>query len=115
MRLHLIGAGAMAAMMAAYSPAAHAEDPPVFRIMLKDHTFEPALLTVPAGTKFVLVVKNGDKTPAEFESSSLNVEKVISAGREATIRLGPLKPGRYEFVDEFHQDQAKGVLVVAGE
>ena len=83
--------------------------------MLKDHKFEPASLTVPAGQKFVLKVRNGDDTPAEFESAALNVEKIISAGREATIRLGPLEPGRYEFVDEFHQHQARGVLIAVKE
>ena len=94
---------------------AFAADPPEFQLLLKNHTFEPASLTVPAGQKIVLKVRNGDDTPAEFESTGLNVEKIISAGREATIRLGPLEPGRYEFVDEFHQDQARGVLIVAKE
>ncbi len=115
MRLHLIGAAAMAGMMAAYSPAAHADDPPVFQLTLRNNRFEPATLTVPAGVKLVLKVRNGDATPAEFESASLGVEKIISGGREATVRLGPLKPGRYAFMDEFHQETAQGVLVVAGE
>lgn len=113
MRLHLVGAAAIAGLMAAYP--AHAEDPPVFQLLLKDNKFEPAAITVPANTRFVLKVRNGDTTPAEFESASLNVEKIISAGREATVRLGPLKPGRYTFMDEFHQETAQGVLIVAGE
>jgi len=45
----------------------------------------------------------------------LGAEKVISAGRDATIRVGPLTAGRYPFADEFHQDQAHGVLTAAGE
>ena len=71
--------------------------------------------TVPAGKRLVLVVHNADDTPAEFESSGLGAEKVISAGRDATIRVGPLAAGRYPFADEFHQDQAHGALIAAGE
>ena len=92
-----------------------AEDPPVFRLELKDHLFSPAEITVPSGKRLILMVHNGDATPAEFESSTLNVEKVISPGREATVRLGPLEPGRYPFVDEFNQALAHGVLIAKPE
>ncbi len=105
----------MVSVMAAYGPADAAEDAPVFRLVLKDHKFDPPRITVPSGKRLVLIVRNGDDTPAEFESSTLGVEKVISAGREATIRLGPLTPGEYPFIDEFHQDVSKGVLVVSQE
>jgi hypothetical protein len=27
------------------------------------------------------------------------------------VRIGPLDPGRYEFMGEFHADTAKGVVV----
>ena len=114
MRVHLLGASALAALMAA--PAAvRAEDPPTFHLTLKNHVFDPAELTVPAGKRVVLIVRNTDDTPAEFESSQLGAEKVISAGREATIRIGPLAAGQYPFVDEFHQQQAHGVLIATGE
>jgi len=95
--------------------AAWAEDPPSFRLTIKNHAFDPAELTVPAGKRLLLIVRNADDTPAEFESSQLGAEKVISAGREATIRIGPLTAGRYPFTDEFHQDQAHGVLIASGE
>ena len=101
-----------AAFGAALPLPARAEDPPVFRLQMKDHQFEPARLVVPPGIRFVLMVRNADDTPAEFESGALSVEKIISAGREATVRLGPLKPGEYAFMDDFHQD-AKGSLVVS--
>lgn len=90
---------------------ARAQEIPVFRLLMKDHSFDPPRLTVPANTRFVLMVRNGDDTPAEFESAALKVEKIISPGREATVRLGPLKPGEYPFMDDFHQSN-KGVLVV---
>lgn len=108
-RFHQAGAAAIAALLAFHVPA-RAQDAPTFRLTLKDHRFEPSELQVPAGVRFMLVVKNEDATPAEFESKELGAEKIISAGREATIRVGPLTAGRYAFEDEFNA-QAKGTLV----
>ena len=82
-----------------------------FTIVIKNHRFEPAELIVPAGMKVKLVVDNQDPTPEEFESHSLKREKVIKGGTKATIFIGPLKPGRYEFVGEYHESTAKGTIV----
>ena len=114
MRVYLLGAATLAALMAASAPV-RAEDPQTFRLTLKNHVFDPAELTVPAGKRLILIVHNADDTPAEFESREMGAEKVISPGRESTIRVGPLAAGRYPFNDEFHQDQAQGVLIAAGE
>lgn len=85
-----------------------------FTLTIKDHTFSPKELTVPAGQKIKLIVQNQDKTAAEFESKSLNREKVIPGGKSITINLGPLKPGRYGFVEEYHETEAgaQGTLIV---
>lgn len=83
-----------------------------FKLVIRDHRFEPAELHVPAQKKIKLVIHNQDKTPEEFESHELHREKVIAPGATVTIRLGPLKPGRYPFVGEFHEDTARGVLIV---
>ena len=91
--------------------AALAADPE-FTLTIKDHRFEPAELTVPAGTKIKLVVHNQDATPEEFESKALNREKVIAAKTSASIFIGPLTPGRYPFVGEYNEKTAKGVIVV---
>ncbi len=114
MRLHLLGVTALVALIAASGPA-RAQDPLTFRLTLKNHAFDPPELTVPAGKRLILIVRNADDTPAEFESRELGAEKVISPGREATMRLGPLAVGRYPFADEFHQDQARGVLIAVAE
>jgi plastocyanin len=84
---------------------------PEFGLNIKDHQFSPAELKVPAGTKIKLVVNNLDSTPEEFESHSLNREKVIAGKSKAAIYVGPLKPGKYSFVGEFHEDTARGVIV----
>lgn len=80
-------------------------------LVIKDHQFAPSELKVRAGQRVKLVVHNQDTTPEEFESHSLNREKVIPAGSKATIYIGPLKPGRYSFFGEFHKETAQGVLV----
>jgi plastocyanin len=82
-----------------------------YRLVIQGHRFQPAKLTIPAGEKIKLVVENRDATPEEFESHALNREKVIPGRRSAPIFIGPLKPGRYPFVGEFHEETAKGVIV----
>ncbi len=89
---------------------AWAEDA-TFNLTLKEHRFEPAELVVPAGQRITLVIINADATPEEFESHSLNREKVIAGGATVTLYLNPLQPGTYEFVGEFHEDTAKGRIV----
>lgn len=82
-----------------------------YTLVIKDHRFEPAELEVPAGQKIKLVVKNEDPTPEEFESHSLKREKIIPGKSQATLSIGPLKPGTYDFFGEFHEDTAKGQIV----
>lgn len=83
-----------------------------FTLTIKDHKFDPAELKIPADKAATLVVKNLDGAPEEFESKPLRIEKVVPANSEATFQLRALKPGRYKFVGEFHEDSAKGELVV---
>lgn len=85
---------------------------PEFLLAIKNNRFDPVELKVPAGQKVKLIVHNQDSTPEEFESKPLKVEKVIPGGGKATIFIGPLKPGRYAFVGEYHEASAKGVVVV---
>ena len=80
-------------------------------LVIKNHMFEPAELKVPANQKIKLIVHNQDSGAEEFESKSLKREKVIAAGAKATIVLGPLKPGKYEFFGEFNPATAKGVVI----
>ena len=42
----------------------------------------------------------------------LNREKIIPGGKEVTVFIGPVKPGRYPFFGEFNQDTAQGVVIV---
>ena len=81
-------------------------------IVIKNHRFEPAEFKVSAGQRIKLVVHNQDSTPEEFESKPLNREKLVAAGAKATIFIGPLKAGRYDFVGEYNESTAKGTVVV---
>jgi len=99
------------ALLTTLSLAAFAADEPEFKLVIENHKFSPETVNVPAGKKFKLVVDNRDSTPEEFESHSLKREKVIPGKSSATIMIGPLKPGEYKFVGEFHEATAKGVIV----
>jgi plastocyanin len=98
-------------MLLAFLPALALAQGSDVKLTIKDHRFTPSEVRVPANQKVRLVVANEDATPEEFESHALNREKVIAGRSSATIVIGPLKPGRYEFVGEFHEATAKGVIV----
>lgn len=91
-------------------PLAHAADNEMV-LTIKNHQFAPAEIKVPANQRIKLNVHNQDSTPEEFESHSLNREKLIPAGAKAVIYIGPLKPGRYDFFGEFNPSTAKGVVI----
>lgn len=91
--------------------AARADGPVTVNISVKDHRFQPAEVSAPAGKPIVIVVKNLDSGPAEFESQMLRVEKVVTGGGTITLRIRPLEPGRYRFFDDFHPE-TQGYLVV---
>ena len=102
----------LSAVVLTFAAPAGADAPPEFTLTIKDHKFEPAELTVPAGQKVKIKVINADPTPEEFESHELNREKVIPGGATATIFVGPLKPGTYPFFGEFNPKTAQGKLIV---
>lgn len=106
----LLAAVALAAFIA-LPAVVQAADAPEFALAIRNHRFEPAELKVPAGQRVKLVVHNQDSTPEEFESHSLNREKVVPGGAKATVFIGPLTPGRYEFYGEYNEKTAQGVVV----
>jgi len=80
-------------------------------IVLQDHRFQPSEINIPAGKKIKLLIENKDKTPEEFESHSLNREKIMAGNSVTKIYIGPLEPGRYPFFGEFNEATAQGVIV----
>lgn len=96
--------------LAVTAPIGALAQTPEFNLAIKDHRFVPPELTVPAGKRLKLVIDNQDAAPEEFESRSLRVEKVIPGRSKGAVSVGPLKPGTYDFVGEFHESTAKGTL-----
>ena len=101
-------------MVVAGNQSSAADDPLTITLRIKDHLFVPAELTVPANTRFRLLIINEDATAEEFESVSLNREKVIMGNSEGVIFLGPLSAGEYSFFGEFNPRTAQGRLIVNG-
>jgi hypothetical protein len=97
--------------LAALAISAAQAAPPEFTLAIKDHKFVPTELVVPAGQKIRLVVENQDPTAEEFESYSLNREKIVAGNGKIVLFVGPLEPGRYEFFGEFNMATARGWLV----
>jgi len=73
--------------------------------------FQPSQVSAPADKPITFRVKNLDAKAMEFESKSLRVEKVVAANSEGVINVRALKPGRYEFYDDFNE-KARGALTV---
>ena len=97
------------------SPAAPAAPPPTFDLVIHDHGFAPPSLTVPANARVRLRVKNARRLPSEFESFVLNREKVVPGGTTVTVWIGPLKPGKYKFFDDFHPGVTGWIIVKAAQ
>lgn len=83
----------------------------VYEITLKGQTFIPAELKVPAGTAFIIRMRNENDAPAEFESTDMKFEKIVAGHSEIITRVKPLPGGEFEFYDEYHQDVARGTVV----
>ncbi|WP_404944427.1 cupredoxin domain-containing protein [Pseudomonas vranovensis] len=82
-----------------------------FELILRNGHFTPALLEVPAGHRFKIVLKNLGEGPAEFESTPLRVEKVLSPGVTSFVVIHPLRPGHYPFFDEFNPQLPEGGIL----
>jgi len=80
-------------------------------IELKNNTFNPEVLYIPAHKKIKIKIINFDPEPEEFDSFDLNREKVLFPNKPATIYIGPLAPGEYFYFGEFHPNIAKGKMI----
>ena len=106
-----MGQSLVAAVLAVVAGTAFSADLATYELAVKQGRFSPETIEVQAGQKFKLHVKNEGPGAEEFESSDLNREKVIPAGRSAEVIIGPLAPGQYKFIGEFHPDTARGRII----
>ena len=107
-KLALAALGAVAMLPASPSQAQQATE---IRLTYSKGRFQPSEVRAPADKPVAFRVKNFDAKAMEFESTSLRVEKVVAANSEGVINVRALKPGRYEFYDDFN-DKARGALIV---
>jgi hypothetical protein len=97
--------------LAAIALDARADDLTV-ELRYENRRFTPRTITVPANQPFKIKVINASKEAIEFESFKLNREKVVRPGGTATINMPALKPGTYDFNDDFHDDVPAGEIIV---
>jgi hypothetical protein len=91
--------------------SAIAQDATEIQVTYSNGQFQPNELRAPANRPVVVKVRNLDPTAMEFESESLRVEKVVAGKADGVINVRALKPGRYEFHDDFN-DKARGALTL---
>ena len=82
--------------------AVAAEELPAFDVVVRDGVFVPRTLEVPAGRRIKLILINEGPGPLELENDEMRIEKVLSAGARSFVVLPNLKPGEYDFIDEFN-------------
>jgi len=93
------------------APASYAQQATEIHLTYSKGQFQPSQVSAPADKPISFRIKNLDAKAMEFESTSLRVEKVVAAGSEGVVNVRALKPGRYEFYDDFN-DKARGALTV---
>ena len=106
--MRILTLGALLLLLAGSAQA----DPVELELVLQNHKFSPDQLELAAGEKYVLVIKNLDGTPEEFESADLNREKVVKGKGEIRVFVGPLDRGSYAFSGEYNPETAKGRITV---
>jgi iron uptake system EfeUOB component EfeO/EfeM len=98
-------------LLAAFSIAVEAGEANNLKISITDQGFVPNEMSLPAGKKIQLIVQNNRQLPSEFESYPLNREKIVPAGKQVRIWIGPLSPGKYAFFDDLNPG-FKGHIIV---
>lgn len=91
---------------------AAAADAHLYTLAIKDHHYQPDVLSIPAGSKVKIRVHNEDATPEEFESTDFNRELIVLPHGSVTVYVGPLRAGTYRFFGDFHPSTAQGRLIV---
>lgn len=107
--MRVVSTGVIA--LAALGLVAAAPAPGAVTLVLKNHRFTPSTFTVPAGRKVTIRLINQDPAGEEFDSRDLDVEEDVMPINSVSFEIGPLKPGRYAFIGEYHAATAEGEVV----
>ena len=109
--MRLVSVGLASLVLAAAAVSSALADPMTVAVTLKGHRFTPAAFSVPAGQKIRIVLSNQDSATEEFDSHDLKVEQLVTPHGSTSFTVGPLKPGAYTFMGEFHPETAQGRIV----
>jgi hypothetical protein len=102
----------LTALVTVLFPAAGSRgDDTLVELRFENQRFTPQTITVPSNHSITLRITNASKEAIEFESFKLNREKVVGPGETIIIRLPALRPGSYDFYDDFHQDVPAGSII----
>ena len=102
----------MTALVTVLFPAAGSRgDDTVVELRFENRRFTPQTITVPSNQSIILRITNASKEAIEFESFKLNREKVVGPGETVVVRLPALRPGSYDFSDDFHQHVPAGSII----
>ena len=63
---------------------------------------------MPAGQRVQIHLTNLDGATEEFDSHDLKIEELVTPNGKISFTIGPLKPGTYSFMGEFHAGTAQG-------
>ena len=85
-------------------------DDALVELRFEHRRFTPQTITVPANQPFKIKITNASKEAIEFESFKLNREKVVGPGESVIVLVPALRPGSYDFYDDFHQDVPEGTI-----
>ena len=91
--------------------SAHADETKTIEITLKGTVFTRSEVKVPVGQTIVVKFKNLNAAPAEIETKPLKIEKVVPGGGKIVANVKAKAAGRILFVDEYHEDVAKGYFI----
>lgn len=114
--MRILPLGLVAALGLGAAATAMGADPATITVTLQNHQFTPAAITVPAGQKVRINLINRDAATEEFDSHDLRIEEVVTPMGRISFTIGPLQPGQYSFMGEFHAATAQGKVtaVAAG-
>ena len=107
-----LAAAALFCCMIFLSAAAQSGELKTYKVEIRNHAFIPAAFDVPAGERFRIEVTSRDETPDELESYDMKFEKIVVPNATVTVFAGPLKPGTYTFLDDYHPDTKGTVTAV---
>lgn len=104
-------AGLFLMCLIGYVVPATAADTATQKLEITSDGFSPDHLTVAADERVKIMVHNKTALPAEFESYDFTAEKVVPGGTHVPVYIGPLKPGKYKFFNDFASDVTGRITV----